>query len=690
MNKEDALARITSLTKEIEEHNFLYYQKASPTISDFEFDQLLNELIELEKQFPEFLMVDSPTQRVGGQITKEFKTVAHKYPMMSLGNTYSEDEIREFDQRVRKVISDEEVQYAVELKFDGVAIGLTYKNGKLVQALTRGDGIQGDDVTINVKTIKSIPLKLRETPRLAATDLFSNVDASSLKNETTFPAEFEIRGEIILPRAAFDKINEERIDIGETPFANPRNSAAGTLKLQDSTEVAKRKLDCFLYALYGDTGFDTHEHALNAADTWGFKISNDRKVCNSIEDVMEYIHYWEKHRSELPFDIDGIVLKVNKYRQQEELGFTAKSPRWAISYKYKAESASTVLNEVTYQVGRTGAITPVANLTPVLLAGTTVKRASLHNADQIAKLDLHVGDTVFVEKGGEIIPKITGVDLTKRNICSSPIIYITHCPECNSELIRKEGEAQHYCLNEDGCLPQIKGKIEHFTGRKAMNIEGLGAESIDLFVEKGLLRDIADIYNLKKEEILNLDRFAEKSAQNILDGAEKSKLMPFEKVLFAIGIRYVGDTVARKIARHFKSMDAIKNASLEQLIEAPEVGEVIAKSVYDYFRNPSKIELVNKLRSAGLQLEVNPDSLPTVLGNQLGGKIVVVTGSFARRSREELKALVEQHGGKNGSSVSKKTSYLLAGSDSGPSKTDKAKELGVTIISEDEFEQIIS
>lgn len=679
MTKEETLVQIQQLSKEIEEHNFRYYQQSSPIISDYEFDQLLNRLIELEKRWPDLIQPDSPTMRVGGTITKEFKTVTHKYPMMSLGNTYSEEELNEFDERIRKMLPDEKIEYACELKFDGVAIGITYKNGQLVQAVTRGDGIQGDDVTANVKTIRSIPLKLI---KVVSADLFAT--------NSSFPDEFEVRGEIIMPLAVFENINEERLDIGDAPFANPRNCASGTLKMQDSSEVSKRRLDCFLYGYYGTPLFANHLEAMNAISSWGFQVSKHRKLCLSIEEVMNYIHSWDEKRDELPFAIDGIVIKVNSYRQQEELGFTAKSPRWAISYKYKAASVATKLEEVTYQVGRTGAITPVANLTPVQLAGTTVKRASLHNADQIAKLDLHVNDTVFVEKGGEIIPKITGVDLTKREADSLPISYITNCPECGTLLQRKEGEAQHYCLNEEGCPPLIKGKIEHFTGRKAMNLEGLGAETVDVFVERGLIHNISDIYSINKDSILQLDRFGEKSAQNIMDGIEKSKEVPFEKVLFAIGIRYVGDTVARKLARHFKSIEAISKATIEQLTEAPEVGSVIAGSVIDFFSKPSNINLINRLKQAGLQFELKAGALPISLGNQFAGKIIVVTGTFERHSRDALKMLIEQHGGKNGSSISKKTTYLLAGNDSGPSKTDKANELGVQVISESDFEAIIS
>ncbi len=665
-----AAERIAELTALINEHNYKYYVQAEPVISDFEFDQLLEELIRLEKLYPELALPDSPTQRVGGEVTKTFKTVVHKYPMLSLGNTYSEEELAEFDERIRKMIPDVNYEYVCELKFDGVAIGLTYRNGLLVQAVTRGDGVQGDDVTVNVKTIKSIPLRLKGSG---------------------WPAEFEIRGEIIMPRSSFDKINEDRLDIGESPLANPRNAAAGTLKLQDSAEVAKRKLDCFLYALYGDQlPYENHEEALKAAINWGFKISGDRKVCKSVDEVVSYIHRWDTARLNLPFDTDGVVIKINSYRQQEELGFTAKSPRWAIAYKYKAQSVSTVLNEVTYQVGRTGAITPVANLQPVFLAGTTVKRASLHNADQIEKLDLHIGDTVFVEKGGEIIPKITGVDTSKRPAEAKRVGFIHLCPECSAELIRKEGEAQHYCPNEVGCPPQIKGRIEHFTSRKAMNIEGLGSETIDLFVESGLLKDIADIYSLRKEDIMQLERFGEKSASNIIQGIEDSLKIPFERVLFAIGIRYVGDTVARKLARHFHTIEAIMAAGFEQLIEAPEVGQKIAQSVIDFFNKDKNRNVVSRLKSAGLQMTVSEENQLKKVSEKLSGLTIVISGTFEKHSRDEYKRMIEENGGKNGSGITKKTSYLLAGADAGPSKLEKAAGLGVKLINEEEFLALIS
>lgn len=664
-----AKARVAELTALINDHNYRYYILNDPLISDYEFDQLLNELIHLEKEYPTLLEPDSPTQRVGGEITKNFETVQHTYPMLSLGNTYSEDELRDFHDRVVKGIPDEQVEYVCELKFDGVAIGIQYENGKFKRAVTRGDGIKGDDVSANVKTIRSLPLRLKDG---------------------NYPDRFEIRGEIILLRATFERINEERMDIGEPPFANPRNSASGTLKLQDSTEVAKRKLDCFLYALYGDNlPFSTHEDGLKAASSWGFKVSKDRKLCSSIEDVFHFIDYWEKKRSELPFDIDGVVIKVNSFSQQNELGFTAKSPRWAISFKYKAESGSSMLISVDYQVGRTGAITPVANLSPVSLAGTIVKRATLHNEDQIEKLDLHVEDTVFVEKGGEIIPKITGVDLSKRKPGAKKVIFIHRCPECDTELVRKEGEAQHYCPNSMLCPPQVKGRIEHFTSRKAMNIDGFGTETIDLFVEKGLINDIADIYRLKKQDILSLERFAEKSAANIIGAVEASKKVPFEKVLFAIGIRFVGDTVAKKLARHFGSIDALIAADTNQLMEAPEVGQVIAASIIDFFADPVNRKMIDSLRSHGLQFQLSPEDMPVKVSEKLKGVSIVISGTFEKHSRDEYKQIIEENGGKNASGVTRKTNFLLAGADAGPSKLEKANEYGVKIIDENQFLEML-
>lgn len=670
MNISEAAKRIEALKQELDEHNYRYYVLAEPVISDFDFDKLLEELIRLEKEFPSLLTPDSPSQRVGGAITKSFETVKHRYPMLSLGNTYSEEELREFEERIYKLLPGEKIELVCELKFDGVAIGLIYKDGKLIRAVTRGDGVQGDDVTVNVKTIRSIPLNLRGKD---------------------WPEEFEIRGEIFMTRTVFNKLNDERADIGEALMANPRNAAAGTLKMQDSAEVARRQLECYLYSLYGENlGFKKHSESLDAAFKWGFRISEHRKICKSIPEVMEYIHHWETARLNLPFDIDGVVVKVNDYRQQQELGFTAKSPRWAIAYKYKAQSVSTVLNQVTFQVGRTGAITPVANLQPVLLAGTTVKRASLHNADQIEKLGLHEGDTVFVEKGGEIIPKITGVDIQARPKNSRPVQFIERCPECNTFLERVEGEAQHYCPNSENCPPQIRGRLEHFTSRKAMNLEGLGSETIDLLVRKGLLKDAADIYSLREGMIAGLERMGQKTETNILEGIEESKKIPFDRVLYALGIRYVGDTVARKLARHFHSVDALMAASREDLQNAPETGEKIAESVYNWFRESSNQILIKRLKDAGVQLKLAEEDIPQQLGEQLKGKTLVVTGSFKKHSRDELKALIEQHGGKNGSSVSRKTDYLVAGEDSGPSKLEKAREMGVKVITEDELEKLLS
>ena len=662
ISEKEATEKIKQLTVDLNHHNYLYYVKAQPVITDYEFDVMLQELIALENQFPELRSSESPSQRVGGYISKEFPTVTHNYPMMSLGNTYSEEELRDFDERIRKVIGSN-FEYVCELKFDGVAIGLTYKNGKLLRAVTRGDGVRGDDVTNNVRTIRSIPLCLMGN---------------------NFPDEFEIRGEIILDKKTFERINNERADIGETPFANPRNSAAGTLKLQDSSEVARRKLDCFLYALYGDFDFSTHYDGLKMAAEWGFKISSHYRLCDSIENVFQFIETWRQKRDSLPFDIDGIVIKVNNFRQQEELGFTAKSPKWAIAYKYKAESATTILNEVVYQVGRTGAITPVANLKPVLLAGTTVKRASLHNADQIQKLDLHLHDTVFVEKGGEIIPKITGVDLSMRKAGAIAVKYITHCPDCGAELIRQEGEANHYCPNENGCPPQIKGRLVHFTSRKAMNIDGLGVETIDQLVEAGLLKNVADIYHLNSDDLLQLERMGEKTVGNLFEAIEKSKQVPFERVLFAIGIRFVGDTTAKKLARHFGSYHKISQATLEELMLTPEVGDKIAASIFDFVRQPANINMVAQLQESGLLFELDASSVRDA-GTKLKGLSFVITGVFQKFERDKLKETIEINGGKVSGSLSSKTSYLIAGSDCGPAKLEKAEKLKINIISEDDF-----
>ncbi|MEI2760046.1 MAG: NAD-dependent DNA ligase LigA [Bacteroidia bacterium] len=662
ITEKEAAEKINQLTVDLNHHNYLYYVKAQPVISDYEFDVMLQQLIALEKQFPKLLTPESPSQRVGGSISKEFETVTHNYPMMSLGNTYSEEELRDFDERIRKIVGDN-FEYVCELKFDGVAIGLTYQKGKLLRAVTRGDGVRGDDVTANVRTIRSIPLSLMGN---------------------NFPETFEIRGEIILDKKTFERINNERADIGETPFANPRNSAAGTLKLQDSSEVARRKLDCFLYALYGDFDFSTHYDGLKMAAQWGFKISEHYRLCNSINEVLIFIEAWKLKRESLPFDIDGIVIKVNNFRQQEELGFTAKSPKWAIAYKYKAESATTILTNVVYQVGRTGAITPVANLKPVLLAGTTVKRASLHNADQILKLDLHLQDTVFVEKGGEIIPKITGIDISMRQNGALPVNYITHCPECGTELIRQDGEANHYCPNENGCPPQIKGRLVHFTSRKAMNIDGLGVETIDQLVEANLLKNVADIYQLKSEQLLQLERMGEKTVSNLLEAIEKSKKVPFERLLFALGIRFVGDTTAKKLARHFGSYFKISQATLEELVQTPEVGDKIASSIFDFVHHEANIKMVEQLQQAGLLFELDAAAMQEA-GTKLKGLSFVITGVFQKFERDKLKETIEINGGKVSGSLSAKTSYLLAGSDCGPAKLEKAEKLKINIISEDDF-----
>jgi DNA ligase (NAD+) len=667
MTPTQAQHRIAELSKALEEHNYNYYVLAKPTISDYDFDMLLEELIRLEKEFPEFLSPDSPSQRVGGTVTKEFKTIKHKYPMLSLGNTYSEEELKEFDERVRKVLSDK-FEYVCELKYDGVAIGITYKHGKLVQAVTRGDGEKGDEVTVNVRTIQSVPLKLRG-------------------NE--YPEEFEIRGEIVMPHDVFDAINKEREEIGEEPLANPRNSAAGTLKMQDSAVVAKRNLDCYLYAIMGENlPFKSHYGNFEAARRWGFKVSEHCKKVEGIEGVLNYISHWDKARHDLPFDIDGVVIKVNSFEQQGALGFTAKSPRWAIAYKFKAERVSTILESISYQVGRTGAITPVANLKPVLLAGTTVKRASLHNADIIEKLDVRIGDHVFVEKGGEIIPKIVGVELSKRHAHAHAVKFITHCPECGTELVLKPDEAKHFCPNENGCPPQIKGKMEHFTSRRAMNIESFGPETIELLYTAGLLHNIADIYDLKKEDVLKLDRMAEKSASNLIAGITASREIPFERLLFALGIRHVGETTAKKLAYYFKNIQALEKASLEELNEVGDIGEKIAVSIHDFFRDQRNTSVIHRLQEKGLKFELSEEALANT-SDKLNGLTFVISGKFNSISRDDLKKLIEQNGGKNVGSVSGKTSFLLAGEEMGPEKLKKAEKLGVKIIGEKDFLKMI-
>ena len=674
MTTEQIKHRIEHLSKEIEQHNYNYYVLDKPTISDYDFDMLLEELIKLEKEHPEFISPNSPSQRVGGQITKVFKTVKHKYAMLSLANSYSKDELKDFDERVKKGLGITStdlfsggVEYVCELKFDGLSISLTYEHGKLTQAVTRGDGVQGDDVTTNVKTIRSIPLTLKG----------DYIDF------------FEIRGEIFLPLSMFNEINKEREEIGDAPLANPRNAASGTMKMQDSSVVAKRKLDCFLYYMMGDNlPATTHYGNLEKAKTWAFKISPYTKLCTNIDEVFEFIDEWDKKRNKLPFDIDGFVIKVNNYIQQQQLGFTAKSPRWAIAYKYKAEQVSTILESISYQVGRTGAITPVANLKPVLLAGTTVKRASLHNADIIEKLDVRIGDHVFVEKGGEIIPKIVGVDLSKRKPNAEVVKYITHCPECGSLLERREEEANHYCVNENGCAPQIKGKIEHFVSRKAMNIDSLGGETIEQLYNEKLIHNIADIYELKKEQLLPLERMAEKSVNNLLEGIEASKQIPFERVLYGIGIRHVGETTAKKVARKVKNIDALINATEEELVNIDEVGGVIAKSIAAYFSNTENKSVVERLKRHGLQFELSEEQLQSTT-DKLGGKTFVISGVFQKYSRDELKDLIEKNGGKNTGSISGKTNYLLAGDNMGPEKLKKAEKLGVAIITEDDFLKMI-
>ncbi len=667
MTSAEAKKQILDLTDQINHHNDLYYQKSKSEISDFEFDQLLVKLTQLEKEFPELKLPDSPSQRVGGTITKEFPSVIHEYPMLSLGNTYSPQELEDFDARVAKGLDGEPYEYFCELKFDGVSISLKYENGILIKGVTRGDGVRGDDVIANAKTIRTLPLKIKS----------KNV-----------PAKFEVRGEVFLPKDVFKQLNKEREDIGEETYANARNTASGTLKMQDSGEVAKRKLDCFLYYLLGDNKVETHEESIEKIESWGFQVSQTYKKCKNIAEVLKYIESWEKKRNELPLETDGVVIKVNNLRQQEQLGFTAKSPRWAISFKYKAESVSTKLNGITYQVGRTGAVTPVAELEPILLAGTTVKRASLHNANEIARLDLRIGDFVFVEKGGEIIPKVTAVDLAKRDEKLKPVKYISKCPECGTELIRQEGEANHYCPNEDGCPPQIKGRIEHFIQRKAMDIDSLGERTIAQLYDLGIVKSPADLYDLKKEDVMKLEGFKELSTKNLLKGIEASKAVPFESVLFAIGIRFVGKTVAEKLARHFKNMDTLAHATYEQLLEAPEVGEKIAQSVFDFFHRKESLREVERLKKAGLQFESSFKE-PEKVSNTLDGKSFVISGTFQNYERDQLKDVIIANGGKVLSSVSKKLDFLLAGENMGPAKREKAEELGVKIISEQEFEQMI-
>ena len=664
MNVEVAANRVKELSDLLHHYNYLYYVKNESAVSDYEFDQLLKELEALEQQFPDLADENSPTKRVGGDITKNFETVKHKYPMLSLSNTYSKEEIVEWEERIKKTI-ESDIEYVCELKYDGVAIGIRYVNGIFHSAVTRGDGTQGELISPNVRTIKAIPLKL----------------------SAPYPDDFEIRGEIFMPLQEFEKLNEERKKNELALFANPRNTASGTLKLQDSGIVADRNLDCFLYGLYQDRAEQTnHFDAVSFAGEMGFKIPRlEEKMISKVSNVdgiLDFISYWDEKRKDLPFEIDGIVIKVNSYRQQEELGYTAKSPRWAISFKFKTERVETQLQSVSYQVGRTGAITPVANLEPVYLGGTTVKRASLHNAEQMEKLDLHEGDYVFVEKGGEIIPKIVDVNEDKRAEGARVIQFIAHCPACSSVLVKEDGEAQHYCLNEKACPPQVKGKIEHFISRRAMNIDGLGAETIDALVEAGFIRNISDLYSLSYEQLLSMDRMADKSVRNLLDGLEASKAMPFEKVLFGLGIRFVGETVSKKLAKAFKSIDAIISASYDALVETDEIGEKIALSISNHFKDQDNVDLIQQLKLAGLCFEKEDEGMDSEL---LAGLSIVISGTFNQYSRDEIKKMIEMNGGKNSSSISKKTSILVAGENMGPSKLKKASDLNIEIINEEEF-----
>jgi len=654
--------QIESLRRELEQHNYNYYVKSAPTISDFDFDTKLRQLQELEAAHPEFFDPNSPTQRVGSDIASGFEQVAHVYPMLSLGNTYSEGEVQDFYERVRKGLN-EDFELVCELKYDGTSISLTYEDGALVRAVTRGDGEKGDDVTANVKTIRSIPLRL----------------------QGNYPKSFEIRGEILMPWSVFDDLNREREEQEEQLFANPRNAASGTLKLQNSSVVASRKLDAYLYYLLGENlPSDLHSENLEAAHSWGFKISDATKVCRTLDEVSAFINYWDVERKNLPVATDGIVLKVNSLSQQRALGFTAKSPRWAIAYKFKAEKAVTRLNSVSYQVGRTGAVTPVANLDPVQLSGTTVKRASLHNADIIEALDLHIGDMVFVEKGGEIIPKITAVDKDTRLLIGDKVQFIKSCPECGATLVRFEGEAAHYCPNENACPPQIKGKMEHFVSRKAMNIDGLGSETINLLYQNGLLHNIADIYTLKVPDLIRLERLGTKSAYNIQEGAEKSKEIPFERVVFALGIRFVGETIAKKLAYAFKNIEALEQATYDELIAVDEIGGRIAQSVVAYFSDSLNTEMLNRLKEYGLQMSLSEEKLQAH-GTALAGLSIVISGTFSKHSRDEYKTMIERNGGKNVGSVSVKTSFILAGENMGPEKLKKAEKLDVKLVNEDDF-----
>lgn len=667
-NKDEIFQKIQDLRQELNQHNYQYYVLDNPTISDYDFDMKLKELQSLEKQYPEFFDATSPSVRVGGEVTKNFETIEHEFRMYSLDNCYSPQELEDWERRILKISENQNVSFVCELKYDGASISLAYQNGRLTQALTRGDGIQGDDVTANVKTIKSVPLQLKGD----------------------FPEKFYIRGEIIIPKEGFEQMNNQRLKEGEDPYMNPRNTASGSLKLQDSSEVAKRPLDCLLYNITGtNLPFASQYEGLQKAQDWGFKVPNEFRLCQTTQQVMEFINFWDKNRHNLPYETDGVVIKVNDLDQQKELGYTAKSPRWAMAYKFKAEQVPTKIRSISYQVGRTGAITPVANLDPVLLAGTIVKRASLHNADQIAKLDIRLGDVVLVEKGGEIIPKIVGVDTSKRSENSLTTTYITHCPECESPLIRTEGEAQHYCPNSNGCPPQITGRIQHFISRKAMDIEGLGSETIELLFEAGLIKNYADLYELQASSIQNLERMGEKSAENIIQGIKKSLEVPFERVLFALGIRYVGQTIAKKLAYWYQSIEKLENTTFDELLQIDEIGERIAQSVVSFFADKQNQQVISRLKNYGVQMSINSDMLSDKT-DKLKGLTFVISGVFEKYSREELKNIIEKNGAKAGSSISSKTHYIIAGNNMGPSKLEKAQQLNIPIISEFDFEKMVN
>lgn len=667
MEKEAAKKRIEALREQVNHYNYLYYQESTSAITDYEFDQLLQQLVELENEYPEFRTPDSPTVRVGGTITKEFETVTHRYPMLSLGNTYSKEDLEEFDKRVERGLGSSDYEYFCELKFDGVAVSLTYKDGLFVQGATRGDGVRGDDITHNLRTIRTIPLRLTGN----------------------YPPLFEARGEAFMPKDAFAALNQSKIDAGEEAYANARNTASGTLKMQDSSEVARRKLDCYIYSMMGDNlDISTHEDAIKKLIDLGFNVSPTFKKCKDIKAVLSYVNEWETKRFDLPVETDGIVIKVNNLNQQQELGFTAKNPRWAISYKYKAEFTTTELRGITYQVGRTGAITPVAELKPVLLAGTTVKRASLHNANEIERLDVRVGDHVYVEKGGEIIPKITGIDFTKREPHLKPVEYISNCPECGTPLKREEGEALHYCPNQTGCPPQIKGRLEHFVHRKAMDIDSLGARTIDQLYHNGLVKSPADLFDLTYENVIRLEGFKDLSTKNVIAGIEASKSAPFENVLFALGIRHIGKTVAEKLAHHFKTIDALATASFEELVAVHEIGERIAESVVEYFNNPVYQEEISRLKTAGLNFETKAEE-KELESQVLNNRTFVISGVFKNYSRDDLKEKIINNGGKIISSISGNLDFLIAGDKMGPAKREKAEKLGVPILTEEEFEKML-